>query len=272
MGEVAADRAAGGGRLDVTEDAFLGDRLAVLQPKAGYRAGTDAVLLAASIAGEDGRQFSVLDVGAGVGVVGLCVAARLPACRVVLAEKNCDLAGLARDNVNRNGLGDRVEVVQTDVLAPAASSPLQPETFDHVVSNPPFYGGDAIRASANPLKADAHVMPDGGLERWLRFMARMTRPGGQASMIHVAERLDDVMAAFRGRFGGLVVQPLHSRAGAAANRVIVRGTKGSRRPLQLLAGIVLHGSDNGFRRDIDAVLRGPRGLPLADGSGTSTAD
>ena len=84
---------------ELTQDAFLGDRLAVLQPKSGYRAGTDAVLLAASIGPVRNPGLRVLDVGAGVGVVGLCVASRIEASRVVLVEKNSSLVALARENV-----------------------------------------------------------------------------------------------------------------------------------------------------------------------------
>ena len=34
---------------DLTRDAFLGGRVTLLQPRRGYRAGTDPVLLAASV-------------------------------------------------------------------------------------------------------------------------------------------------------------------------------------------------------------------------------
>lgn len=258
---------------ELTQDAFLGDRLTVLQPKSGYRAGTDAVLLAASVGATRSPELRVLDVGAGVGVVGLCVAARIEASRVVLVEKNSDLATLARKNVLQNGFTDRVDVVDADVLGRANELELEAESFDHVLSNPPFYDAGAARASSNNLKAAAHVMPSGGLDNWLRFMARMTRPGGQATMIHVAERLGDVIGAFERRFGGLLLQPLHPRAGVPANRIIVQGTKGSRRPMQLLAGIVLHNEGHGFQPEIDQILRAPNPLHLgSSGTGALSVD
>ena len=51
---------------------------------------------------------------------------------------------------------------------------------------------------------------------------------------------------FDARFGALKVLPLHPRAGAPAHRVLVQGIKGSRGPLQLLPGFVLHGDGNAF--------------------------
>ena len=257
---------------DVSDDAFLGDALSVLQPKSGYRAGMDAVMLAASLEAGASEAVSVLDIGAGAGVVGLCVAVRLPSSRVVLVEKNRDLVCLAKDNISRNQLSGRIRVINVDVLACREGFGLEPESFDHVLSNPPFYNADSTRVSENQLKADAHTMPTGGLDGWLRFMARMTRPGGQATMIHLAERVDDVLSAFRGRFGGVLVQPLHPRDGAPANRVIVRGTKGSRRPMQLLAGIVLHGHGNAFLPEIDQILRKPGHLRLRGCRGGASRD
>ena len=80
----------------MTNDAFLGDALNVLQPQAGYRAGVDAVLLAATV--PDSGRISVLDAGAGVGVVGLVRGAAVRAAQVTLVEREPELADLAQQN------------------------------------------------------------------------------------------------------------------------------------------------------------------------------
>lgn len=247
---------------DLTDDAFLGATLAILQPRGGYRAGIDAVLLAATAECRDRPRTALLDVGAGVGVVGLCAAARLASLDVTLLEKQPALLTLARRNVARNHLTDRVGVVPGDVLAPAPAPQLPAESFDVVLSNPPFYDDGAMRPSANPLKAAAHAMPAGGLDRWLTFMARMTRPGGTATVIHRPAALDELLAAFAGHFGELTILPLHPRTGQPANRVIVRGRKASRKPSQLLPGLILHDDANGFRPEIDKLLRSPAGFAI----------
>ena len=54
---------------DLTRDAFLGGRLYLWQPRTGYRAGVDPVLLAASVPARRGE--SVLDLGCGVGTAAL---------------------------------------------------------------------------------------------------------------------------------------------------------------------------------------------------------
>lgn len=245
-------------RSAMTDDAFLGGALRILQPKEGYRAGLDAVLLAAAAPIETGRSERVLDVGAGVGVVGLAVARRVADAQVTLVERDPELAACARANIERNGLGARVRVIEADVARPLgeiAELSATAQSFDHVLANPPYHVEGRGTAAGDPAKAAAHAMPGGGLERWLRFMAAIARPGGTAGLIHRADALGEILAACAGRFGGLAVLPLHAKEGEPAGRILVQGVKGSRAPLALLPGLVLHGADGKFQPEVEAVLR-----------------
>jgi tRNA1(Val) A37 N6-methylase TrmN6 len=211
----------------------------------------------------------VLDVGAGVGVVGLCVAARVSEAHVTLLEFEPTLAAIARKNVVRNGLEHRLNVVSADIRAPArahAELGLHPGTFAHVVANPPFDVLGRGRLARDPLKAGAHAMPAGGLERWVRVMARLAANGGSATLIHRAAALRDVLTSLKGRFGALKVLPVHPRAGAPAVRILVQGRKGSRAPLTLLPGLVLHGHDSRFLPEVEEILRRRAGLDLGFGT------
>jgi tRNA1(Val) A37 N6-methylase TrmN6 len=242
----------------VTNDAFLDGVLSILQLRSGYRAGLDAVMLAAAVPGDASQRLRVLDVGAGVGTAGLCVARRLPSAEVVLLEKQRELADLAAENVVRNELAARVRVVTADVGASAAelrANALADESFGHVIANPPYHDTDAGTLAPDALKAGAHAMDEAGLEVWARFMARMAAPGGAATIIHKAEALGRVLAAFDQRFGAIRILPLHPRVGTLAHRVIVQGTKGSRAPLQVLPGLVLHETGNGFTPAAQDILR-----------------
>lgn len=252
----------------VSDDAFLGGRLSVLQPRAAaYRAGIDAVLLAAAVPAQCGVRERVLDAGSGVGVVGLSVAARVKGATVTLVERDAELLGLARRNAERNGLGDRVTAIAADIAeggaAPAwrADSGLAPASFDHVAANPPFHGEGRGTPSPHATKAAAHAMRADDLDAWLRFLATGCRDGGTLTMIHHAAALGALLAAATPRFGGLRLLPVHPREGKPANRILIRGIKGSRAPLTLLPGLVLHAAEGqGFLPAVDAVLRD--GAPL----------
>jgi tRNA1(Val) A37 N6-methylase TrmN6 len=260
----------------VTDDAFLGDALAIYQPAEGYRAGLDAVLMAAACGATVGQHARVLDVGAGVGVAGLCVARRVSDAHVTLVEREPALADLARRNIDRNGLQDRARVVELDVAAggavvhrarvearaevPPDGARVLPGAFTHVIANPPYFAHGHGTAPSARLKAASHQMAGGDLDAWFRFIATAASRDGVATMIHRAEALGVLIDGIGQRFGALRVLPLYPRAGDAAHRVIVQGRKGSRAPLTLLPGVALHGEGHAFIERIDAVLRGGAAL------------
>jgi tRNA1(Val) A37 N6-methylase TrmN6 len=250
---------------DVTDDAFLGGQLNLLQPRVGYRAGVDAVLLAAAIPCEAGQSESLLDAGGGVGTVGLSVVRRCPAAMAVLLERAPKLVALAEENVRRNDLSARVRVFSGDLTASwseMAGLGLAVESFDHVAANPPFHLDGRGTPSPDAWKSAAHSMPEGDLDLWGRLMARMAVSGGTATMIHKADALQAVFGALAGRFGAFKVLPVYPREGQAAIRVIVQGIKGSRAPLTLLPGLILHGEGNAFTPAAQAILRDGAGLSL----------
>ncbi len=229
-------------------DAWLGGRLRLRQPERGaHRAGTDAVLLAGLVRPAPGT--TICDVGAATGAVGLALALRAPACRLVLVERDPALADLARGNTALNGFEGRVEVLEADVLAGGAerrAAGLVPDLCDLVLTNPPYFEAGRHRVSPDARKASAHTFPAGSLDGWLRTCVGILRPLGRLGLIHRADALPDCLDALRGRFGAIAVRPVQARAGEPAIRVLITAVKGSRAPFALLAPLVLHAADGSF--------------------------
>ncbi|MGX7708277.1 tRNA1(Val) (adenine(37)-N6)-methyltransferase [Methylobacterium sp. Gmos1] len=240
-------------------EAWLGGRLSLRQPPRGaHRAGTDAVLLAASAGARAGE--TVCDLGAGTGAVGLAVARACPEARVMLVERDPEAASLARLNAQENGVADRVRVIEADVTAPGRerrAAGLLPDAVDLLLTNPPFFEPGRHRASPVAVRAAAHGFAEpGGLEAWLRTSADLVRPGGRLVLIHRADALPACLDALAGRFGALRVTPVQPRAEAAAIRVLVAGVRGSRAPFALAPALVLHGPDGRFTERVEAMHRG----------------
>ena len=234
-----------------TDNAFLGGRLNLLQPANGFRSGLDAVLLAAAVRATSGQ--TVLEAGQGAGVASLCLAYRVPGVRVTGLEIDETMVELARRNAARNGLGDRVDSLMGDVAAPPDA--LRAQRFDQVFANPPFFDeGEALPAK-EPGRERARMGAPGTLERWVAFCAQRTTSGGHMTILHRADRLAALLSLLEPRVGGLAVVPLWPRSGVAAKRVIVSGRVGSRAPLTLLPGLVLHEADGSYTAEADAILR-----------------
>jgi tRNA1(Val) A37 N6-methylase TrmN6 len=246
-------------RGDTTVDAFLGGKVEVEQPVSGFRSGLDAVFLAAACAAEPGDK--VLEAGCGAGAAALCLAARVPGLAVTAVELDGRMAELARSNAGRNGLARSFVIINGDVTAPFAAleaAGVGREAYDWVVANPPFFTIE--ETEARRAAGVARTMAKDGLERWLRFLAAAAKPSGGCALIYPASLLPRLLVAFGGRFGGLEVTPLHPKAAQPAIRIVVVGRKGSRAPLSLLPGIVLHEEDGSPTPQSEAILR--RGAAL----------
>jgi|GEM_PF-19404 len=247
---------------DVTDDEFLGGALKIYQSKSGFRSGIDAVLLAASVPSsvpsslQASNTIRVLEAGCGAGVVSLAVAKRNDGAFVEGIEIEQVNVDLAQKNILRNGLKERVQVHLGDLCDPITKLEilgLKRNSYDFVIANPPFYNEGETRVSSNPLRLRARRALVDDLENWVRFMTAMAAPKGVFSMIHRAERLDDLFKLLNGRFGGLRVLPIYPKANAAANRVLIQGVKGSRAPLKLLPGLTLHDESGGYVPEIKAL-------------------
>lgn len=240
------------------EDKLLGGRVRILQPAEGYRAAIDPVLLAAAVPAAAGDR--VLDVGAGTGAAALCLAARVSGVRVSGLEIDPGLAALAERSARLGGVAERVTFAAGDLLAPPEG--LVAGSFDHVMANPPFIEAGRGRRPADPGKARSTVEGAAGLDDWLGFCLRMVRDKGTVTVVHRADRLDEVLAGLGGGLGGIVVLPLWPGRGMPAKRVVVGGRKGARAPMRLDAGLVLHRPGGGYTVEAEAVLRGAAGLEM----------
>ncbi|HHW32616.1 MAG TPA: methyltransferase [Paracoccus solventivorans] len=237
------------------DDGFLGGRLVLRQPARGYRAGTDAVMLAAACPARPGER--VLELGCGAGVALFCLGARVPGVALTGLERQEELAALARHNVAATGIAARI-VTGDLAQMPAA---LRAESFDHVIANPPFFASgtrapDAARAAARHEET--------ALESWIDAGLRRLRPGGGLTLIHRAEALDRILVALAGRAGAVSLLPLAARQGHDAGRVIVTARKGARGGLRLHAPFVLHARP-AHERDCEDLSAAARAV-LRDGA------
>ncbi len=236
----------------VTEDHLLGGRIRLRQPADGARAAIDPVFLAASVAAEP--QQLILDIGCGTGAAMLCLAARVPQCRIVGLETQRELVRIAGDNIILNGMSTRLSVMIGDLLH--APPRLSAGSFDHVMANPPFIARGHGSAAASAEKTAATVEGDADLGDWVRFALMMVRAKGSIHMIHRADRIDAVLAQLAGKAGEITIFPLWPGQGQPASRILVRARKQIAAPARLLPGLVLHQPDGRFTDAAEAVLRG----------------
>jgi tRNA1(Val) A37 N6-methylase TrmN6 len=247
---------------DITEDGFLGGQLRLRQPKAGHRAGHDAMLLAAATAVRAADR--VADFGAGVGAAGLAVARRNPAIEIVLIEIDPALAALARHNAASNQI--EADVVAIDIASGAkafAAAGLTPDSFDVVLMNPPFNQEGRHRSSPDPSRKAAHVAEPTTLESWIDAARRVLKTGGVLTLIWRADALAEALSQLDRGFGSVTILPVHGNAAAPAIRVLIRAIKGARGKAALYRGLVLNDQSGVPNKEVQEILAGNAVLPMA---------
>lgn len=228
---------------EITRDAFLGGQVTVFQPKAGFRAGTDSLLLAAAL--DQSQSGQALDLGCGAGGALMPALHRLPDMQFTGLERDPQMADLARQGVAANGAGARAEIVDGD----AGSLPdAWQNRFDLVFSNPPFFETGTIQ-TPGAGKQQAYL-ESVSLKTWINAMLFALRPKGVFVMVHRAADLARILSVLERQGGDITVLPVHSYPGNDAKRVLVRARKGLRPgPLRLLEPRYLYTQKAGPRTD-----------------------
>ena len=218
---------------DLSRDDFLGGRVQVWQPRRGYRAGLDPVLLAATVQAKAGH--SVLELGCGVGVASLCLLARVPGVQAVGVELQPEYADLAR----RNAMENKADFVVETADLRALPGSLRDRQFDHVIANPPYFKRSDGTSADDPGR-DMALGGETSLADWVSVAARRCRPKGFVTFIQRIERLPELMSAMQEHLGSLELLPLIPREGRQPQLFLIRGRKGGRADFRMYPGLLVH--------------------------------
>lgn len=242
---------------DTTLDDILNHRLTLEQPRQGFRVAVDTILLAAAVPACAGHR--VLDMGCGVGGAMLALAARVSGIQVLGIDIQAELVGLAQANIARNHFEETLTVRLADV-----KGFMPPDHFDHVMINPPYHDGARHDPSSNIIKRLANTELSGDLREWLDVAERCLKPEGVLTMIHRADRLDDIMRALPTALTVVEVVELIPKQGVPAKRIVLRATKSDHatRTVSMASSVTLHDSDGTYTAAADAILRHMQALPF----------
>jgi tRNA1Val (adenine37-N6)-methyltransferase len=201
---------------EVTTDSVLSGRVSLRQPRRGYRVNVDSLLLAAFAA--EGRIASLaVDLGAGVGAVGLVLVAVGAARAAALVDADHDSVTLARQNLADNDARGSAYVCEL------GRQRLPAELVGHadlVVSNPPFF---AAASGTLARHAGARRARSGTLEPFVRAAhAALSGPRARAAFCYPAATLAELLGAAKS--SGLVPKRLrlvHARSDSTARLALV---------------------------------------------------
>lgn len=174
-----------------------------------YNPTSDAVWLAAMPCTE---PATVLDVGIGSGGVALCLQHHFPQAKITGIDISPAMLKACDCNAKLNSFN--FELVNDDIMTWST-----PETYDLVVTNPPYFMGTPSREHP-----EAHHNSD--LVRWVRRSVARVKPRGYFCIIVDAARIGEVMSVIGKNFGHITIIPLFGSK-TTAERVLIRGRAGT---------------------------------------------
>ena len=242
---------------ETTRDAFLGGRLILEQPKSGYRAGQDPVLLAAATPIKPGQSF--VDLGCGVGTIGLCLGQRVANIQGLGLELDPDLAALGQRNIERNVQQADLRILEEDML----QAPPQP--CDWALSNPPFFAAGSGRPSPNAQRQQGRH-GQVSLSTWLLALGAWVKPRGYMGLVLSSGQLAEAIQALGGgphNFGGFVIKPLLGKVDRqVAERCLLFARQGSRSDTVLAKPLAIRDRQGELTPEARQILDGGAALDL----------
>jgi tRNA1(Val) A37 N6-methylase TrmN6 len=158
-----------------TLDAISG-HFRLFQLGEGHRFSTDDILTAWYGTSWCPSARRALDLGSGIGTVGMICAWRLPGTTFVTIEAQAESVALARKSAQYNGIADRYEIREGDFRSPEVL-PVD-EKFDLITGSPPYFPPGAGVKSEHPQKLACRFELRGTIADYCAAAAGHLVPGG----------------------------------------------------------------------------------------------
>lgn len=215
----------------------------ILQSDELFRLGTDSILL--SNFASPLRGYNIADLGAGGSALGVLLCASNEKCKVTgieLQEKACDIS---RRNIEINALQDRLHIMQGDLREIKALLPAN--SFDAVISNPPYFPAGSGAQAAEPAIAIARTECCCTLNELCSAAAWLLRYGGSFCLVHRPERLAELMYLLKShRMEPKRLRLVRHHPGASVSLVLIESRSGGKSGLQIENDLILF-DENGVQ-------------------------
>ena len=213
------------------------------QSEDGYRYSIEPFLIGDFSNVQPGMR--VLDVGTGCGIIAILLAIKEPQLEVVSLEVQKSLYQLAKSNIEKNALSDRIQAIEGDFNEIAKSM----GSFDLVISNPPYRKKNTGRINPNQEKAIARHEIKLNLESLVKKGAMLLKPGGRMILAYPPQRLAEVLQSLRGQsLCPSRLQFIHGSGQVQAKIFLVDAIKGSHEDCVVLPPLCVYNEDSGSER------------------------
>lgn len=234
-----------------TRDTILGGRLALIQPKHGYRFSVEAILLGRFA--RAGRRDRVLELGAGCGVISIMLAAIHRPREVVAIEIQPELAEMISRNATMND-SDSVRAICADLRQKRIAG-VEPASFDLVIANPPYRATSTGRENPDRGRRLARSESSATLDDFVRAARRYARHGGRVAFVFTARRSAELISAMRAKkLEPKRIRFVHPRIGSPASVIMIEARVGGGIETAIEPPLILYDSPGIYTIETRAIL------------------
>ncbi len=243
----------------VTDDNSFIHKLKVHQPSSGYRFSLEPFLLSSFL--NIINEKRIVDLGSGVGIIGLILSLRYKDVKVVGVEIQKELHDLAIKNIKENGLSERMEDILGDFRTPAEY--FDRTSFDIAVSNPPYRPLGAGRLNKEEKRSVARHEIMGGALDVIDAAHFVLRSKGKLFMIYSAERSSDLIFMLKDNgFEPKRMRFVHTKRDRNADMVIVEAVLGGGAGMKVISPLIIYGEDNKYTDEVGKIIANNSQLPI----------
>lgn len=160
--------------------------MVILQKKDGFRFGEDAVMVAEFFSPT--KNGNLLDIGTGTGIISLILSRNSKINKVTSVEIQEEMASMAKRSVEKNNLIEKIEVLNIDIKFLNRGN-----TYDYIVSNPPYMKSSNGKVNPSSMKAISRHEITLNLEELIIQSRRLLKPGGSLTLIYRSERMVELL-------------------------------------------------------------------------------
>ena len=209
----------------------------LIQPQGSFRFSMDALLLSSFIKVK--KNSRLLDMGTGCGVIGLALLLNNPQVTVLGLDIDTALIASAVKNAAMLGFEENFSAQVGDVSA--IRNLLQAESFDIVVTNPPYRRINQGRLPKPHLRKNALFEATGNLDSFIAGAAFGLKNGGAFYCIYPAERLAELFLSLtQYRLEPKTILPLQALSSKNLELMLVRATKNGKPGLKIKKPLLLY--------------------------------
>ena len=225
--------------------------LKIIQNKNDFCFGIDAVLLS-DYAKDIKKDARVLDLGTGTGIIATLLCEKSKLKEITGIEIQEEVCKMAEKSIQLNHLENKFKILNENIVN--LDKILEKNTFDAIVTNPPYQKKDAGIKNENEKKSISRHEVTATLEDFIKISQELLKDKGEFYMVHRPDRLVDILSLMR----NYKIEPknmrfVYSHKDAKPELVLIKGVKNAKPFLKVQNNLYIYDQAGKYTKEIHEI-------------------